>query len=73
MRKHAPDQREREAFAGFCRNASDRQLSIIHAKEKAANRRVYTKIALRELERRRDAPIPDMDVVDLLTEEGEMA
>lgn len=41
----APTQGERADFAGFCRNATDTQLVAIIAKESAARRLVYARIA----------------------------
>lgn len=43
---------DKEEFSAFCRNASDRQLPNIEAKERDAGRDAYAEIARAEIARR---------------------
>jgi len=44
--------KDREDFAGYCRNCTDAQVRGVYEKEKKANRKVYAQIAADEAKRR---------------------
>ena len=48
----APSQDDQDDFAGFCRQATDRQLPAILDKERTAGRAEYARIAAAEMDRR---------------------
>jgi hypothetical protein len=49
----AMTQREKDGFAGYLRNCTDRQVQGVYDKEKGAGRRAYANLAVAEAERSR--------------------
>jgi hypothetical protein len=48
----AVTQRDKDDFAGYLRNCTDRQVQGVYDKERAANRRAYANLAVAEASRR---------------------